>query len=68
MMFISANAPTVTRMGNGDYFIGEKEEGFCKRMHTSQDLCDFCINFVIDCAIKVQDSDYDTSRYLKFTN
>lgn len=67
-VLFNAITPNVMRMGNGDDIIPEKEEGFCKRVHTSQDLCDFCINFVIDCAIKIQDSNYDTSRYLKFTN
>ena len=36
--------------------------------NANKELCDLCINFVIDCAVKIQDSDYETSKYLVTTH
>lgn len=49
---------------NGSYEVRESERHFYERVNVNIELCDFCINFVIDCAIKIQDSDYETSKYL----
>lgn len=51
-------------------FIGEKcdiesEESLSKRVNISEYLCNICINFVIDSAVKLQETDYDLSTYLK---
>lgn len=51
-------------------FIGEgcdiaSETSLSKRVNISEDLCRICINFVIDSAVKLQETDYDLSEYLK---
>lgn len=63
-VLFNAIAPSVLHMSNDTYQIGEVEEYFNTRVHANKELCDFCINFVIDSAIKFQDSDYETSNYL----
>ena len=50
-------------------FIGEddieSEESLSERVNISEDLCNICINFVIESAVKLQETDYDLSEYLK---
>ena len=57
-------APEVWHLTDGTYHVRDSEDYFHNRVHASKDLCDFCINFVIDCAVKFQDSDYETTQYL----
>ena len=57
-------APEVWYMADGTYHVRGTEDYFHNRVHASKELCDFCINFVIDCAVKFQDSDYETTQYL----
>lgn len=63
----NAVAPQVIILADGSYHIREAEGHFYSRVHASKELCDFCINFVVDCAVKFQDSDYETSSYLTIT-
>jgi hypothetical protein len=60
----NAVAPKVWHMTDGTYRVREVESYFNSHVRSSKELCDFCINFVIDCAVKFQDSDYETSQYL----
>lgn len=51
-------------------FIGEgcdieDETSLSNRVNFSDDLCNICVNFVIDSAVKLQETDYDLSAYLK---
>lgn len=43
----------------------ESETSLSKRVNISEDLCSICVNFVIDSAVKLQETDYDLSAYLK---
>lgn len=60
----NAVAPNGWRDMEGVFHVRESEEYFNKMVKASEELCDMSINFVIDCAVKLQDSDYDTSKYL----
>ena len=57
--------PEVWHMTDDSYSIMEGESHFYERINADKELCDMCINFVVDCAVKFQDSDYETSVYLK---
>ena len=63
----NAVAPQVIILFDGSYHVGEADSHFYSRVHTSKELCDLCINFVVDCAVKFQDSNYETSSYLTIT-
>ena len=56
--------PHITRFIGGDYNV-EGEASLTNRVNLSEELCSMCINFVIDSAVKLQDSDFDLSKYLK---
>lgn len=59
-----AVTPHIIRfIGEGDSI--ESEESLSKRVNISEDLCNICINFVIESAVKLQETDYDLSEYLK---
>ena len=60
----NAIAPEVIYWENGSCDVRESDSYFYSRVNASKELCDFCINFVIDCAMKFQDSNYETSKYL----
>lgn len=60
----NAVAPNGWRDMNGVFHVSESEEYFNRMVKASDELCDMSINFIIDCAVKFQDSDYDTSKYL----
>ena len=45
----------------------ESEESLSERVNISEDLCNICINFVIESAVKLQETDYDLSVYLRNT-
>ena len=60
----NAVAPNGWRDTNGVFHVRESEEYFNRMVKANEELCNMCINFVIDCAVKLQDSDYDTSKYL----
>lgn len=49
----------------GDGYSIESEDLLSERVNISDDLCNICINFVIDSAVKLQETDYDLSAYLK---
>lgn len=61
----NAIVPEVWQMSDDSYSIREGESHFNERVIADKSLCDMCINFVVDCAVKLQDSDYETSSYLK---
>lgn len=63
-----AIAPEVRYWNDGTYESVEVTEYFYNRVHASKDLCDLCIHFVIDCAVKLQDSDYETLHSLVMTH
>lgn len=51
-------------------FIGEgcdieSETSLSKRINITEDLCSICVNFVIESAVKLQETDYDLSAYFK---
>jgi hypothetical protein len=58
-------APEVWRMSDGSLKVRESEDYFNGRINANKELCDFCINFVIDCAVKFKDSDYEITSYFK---
>lgn len=60
----NAVAPNGWRDIYGEFHVRESEEYFNRIVKANEELCNMCINFVIDCAVKFQDSDYDTSKYL----
>ena len=61
-----AVTPHIIRfIGEGDSI--ESEESLSKRVNISEDLCNICINFVIESAVKLQETDYDLSVYLRNT-
>lgn len=60
----NAVAPNGWRDTDGVFHVRESEEYFNGRVKANDELCDMNINFIIDCAVKLQDSDFDTSKYL----
>lgn len=60
----NAVAPNGWRDTKGTFHIRESEEYFNRMVKANDELCEMCINFIIDCAVKLQDSDYDTAKYL----
>lgn len=60
----NAVAPNGWRDMNGVFHVRESEEYFNKKVKASEELCNMSIDFIINCAVKLQDSDYDTSKYL----
>lgn len=60
----NAVAPNGWRDTDGVFHVRESEEYFNRMVKASDELCDMSINFIIDCAVRFQDSDYDTSKYL----
>ena len=60
----NAVAPNGWRDMDGVFHARESEESFNRMVKANEELCDMSINFIIDCAMILQDSDYDTSKYL----
>ena len=56
-------APKVYKW-NGEYHSDRNKENFYGTVKANEELCEMCINFIIDTAIKLQESDYDTSKYI----
>ena len=52
-------------MSDGSLNVREVESHFNDRLNANKELCDFCINFVIDCAVKFKDSDYEITSHFK---
>ena len=67
-VLFNAIVPKVIHFSNDHYQIGEEECHFNNRVYANKELCDFCINFVVDSAVKMQESDYETSKYFKITH
>lgn len=59
-----AVTPYIIRFMGEGYEV-ESEDSLSNRVNLSEDLCNICINFVIDSAVKLQVTDYDLSVYLK---
>lgn len=57
-------APKVYKDWNGEYHADRVKEYFYNTVKANEELCEMCINFIIDTAIKLQESDYDTSKYI----
>ncbi len=51
---------------NGKIYCSEQRENYEKRILNSREDCWFCINFVIDCALKLQEFNYDINKYLHY--
>ena len=60
----NAVAPNGWNDWNGEFHVHESKGYFNSMVKADEELCEMCINFIIDSAIKLQDSDYDTSKYL----
>lgn len=58
-------APEVWRMSDGSLNVRESEDYFNGRINANKELCDFCINFIIDSAIKFKESDYEITSHFK---
>lgn len=57
--------PEIWRTADGSFKVMEVESHFNDRINANQELCDFCINFVIDCAVKFKESDYEITSHFK---
>ena len=62
-----AVTPYITRF-IGDGYNVECVTSLSSRVNLSENLCSMCLNFVIDSAVKLQDSDYDISKYVNNDN
>lgn len=60
----NAVAPNVWKDRTGAFHVKESEGYFNDMVKADEELCDMCINFIIDCAVELQNSDYNTSKYL----
>ena len=49
----------------GTIYVSEKKESFESKISVRRDDCQFCISFVVDCALKLQEFDFDINKYLK---
>ena len=52
----------------GTIYVSEKKESFESNISVRRDDCQFCISFVVDCALKLQEFDFDINNYLKDNN
>lgn len=59
-----AVTPHIQKKLRGGYHV-ESEGALSERINLSKELCSICINFVIDSAVKLQNSDYDIANYLR---
>ena len=60
--------PNITVAGsiNGEKrYLPESEESFISARSVKLEDCLFCINFVIDCALKFKEFDFDINKYKK---
>ena len=48
----------------GTIYIPEQKDSFEARKSVTSDDCQFCITFVVDCALKLQEFDYDINKYM----
>lgn len=67
-LFMAITPEVIRWAGEKEYQPREYESSFCKRVITNERLATTSIDFVVGCAIKLQDTDYDLSRYLIGTN
>ena len=49
----------------GTIYVTENKDVFEAKKRISSENCQFCITFVVDCALKLQEFDFDINRYLK---
>ena len=61
--FITPRVIETCRTGKDKYVYDSKENFEKTRTITNQD-CQFCIDFVIDCALKLQEFNFDINKYL----
>ena len=52
----------------GTIYVSEKKESFESKISVRRDDCQFCISFVVDCALKLQEFDFEINKYLKDNN
>lgn len=50
----------------GKIFVPELKENFEARINNKREDCQFCINFVIDCALKLQEFNFDINKYFEW--
>ena len=48
----------------GSIYVSEKKDVFESTKNVSSKDCQFCIDFVVDCALKLQEFDFDINKYL----
>lgn len=48
----------------GNIYIPERKSDFEATRNISNQDCQFCLNFVVDCALKLQEFDFDINNYL----
>ena len=49
----------------GTIYVSEKKDNFESTRNVSIQDCQFCIDFVVDCALKLQEFDFDINNYLE---
>ena len=49
----------------GTIYVSDKKESFESKISVKRDDCQFCISFVVDCALKLQEFDFDINNYSK---
>lgn len=52
----------------GTIYIPEQKDSFEAHKSVTSEDCQFCITFVVDCALKLQEFDYDINKYMAKTN
>ena len=58
----------VTCMTGDDKYVKERKEDFEKRRIISSQDCQFCIDFVIDSALRLQEFSFDIKKYIAENN
>jgi hypothetical protein len=49
----------------GTIYVSDKKDSFESKISIKKEDCQFCISFVVDCALKLQEFDFDLNNYLK---
>lgn len=55
--------PSITKLQNGEYHIYSNNNNFTK-IQMNRENCQFCIDFVLDSSLKLQEFDFDISQYV----
>ena len=49
----------------GTIYVSDKKESFESKISVRREDCQFCISFVVDCALKLQEFDFNINNYSK---